>query len=165
MSPRAAWQLESIQFTQVYDYVAGKNDWLSQGLPVEVSPELELPPQAHEIMRTDVPICRHTDRLGHVADVLVEPGEHEVIVLNDAGIVLGRIRREAFEKAPELKVTEVMEVGPSTIRPGTPLGEIAQRMRDARTGRVLVTTAEGKFLGTLFLKDAEVRLEESGHRH
>ena len=35
MSPRAAWQLESFGFEQVYDYVAGKNDWISNGLPVE----------------------------------------------------------------------------------------------------------------------------------
>jgi rhodanese-related sulfurtransferase len=35
MSPRAAWRLESIGFTEVHDYVAGKADWGSAGLPLE----------------------------------------------------------------------------------------------------------------------------------
>ena len=35
MSPRAAWRLESIGFEQVYDYVTGKADWGSFGLPLE----------------------------------------------------------------------------------------------------------------------------------
>ena len=33
MSPRAAWRLESLGFTAVYDYVAGKADWFARGLP------------------------------------------------------------------------------------------------------------------------------------
>ena len=32
MSPRAAWRLESLGFSHVYDYVAGKIDWLAAGL-------------------------------------------------------------------------------------------------------------------------------------
>ncbi|MDP9404293.1 MAG: rhodanese-like domain-containing protein [Actinomycetota bacterium] len=33
MSPRAAWRLEHLGFAQVYDYVAGKVDWMAAGLP------------------------------------------------------------------------------------------------------------------------------------
>src|SRR5688572_23586838 len=35
MSPRAASRLETLGFEQVYDYVAGKADWGSGGLPLE----------------------------------------------------------------------------------------------------------------------------------
>ncbi len=35
MSPRAAWRLESLGFTKVFDYVAGKADWSASGLPME----------------------------------------------------------------------------------------------------------------------------------
>jgi hypothetical protein len=35
MSPGAASRLESIGFERVYDYVAGKADWESAGLPLE----------------------------------------------------------------------------------------------------------------------------------
>jgi hypothetical protein len=33
MSPRAACRLATIGFTEVYDYVAGKAEWLARGLP------------------------------------------------------------------------------------------------------------------------------------
>src|SRR5207249_889428 len=35
MSPRAAWRLESLGFTEVYEYSAGKSDWGAYGLPLE----------------------------------------------------------------------------------------------------------------------------------
>ncbi|MGQ0577169.1 MAG: hypothetical protein ACT4RN_23650, partial [Pseudonocardia sp.] len=35
MSPRAACRLATLGFTQVYDYVPGKVDWLARNLPVE----------------------------------------------------------------------------------------------------------------------------------
>ena len=35
MSPRAAWRLEAFGYPEVYDYVAGKSDWMAAGLPTE----------------------------------------------------------------------------------------------------------------------------------
>lgn len=35
MSPRAACRLATLGFEQIYDYVAGKSDWLARGLPRE----------------------------------------------------------------------------------------------------------------------------------
>ena len=35
MSPRAACRLQTLGFTNVYDYVLGKADWLAHGLPTE----------------------------------------------------------------------------------------------------------------------------------
>ena len=49
MSPRAAWRLESIGFTRVYDYVAGKADWGSFGLPLQGTKGL----RAGEFVRAD----------------------------------------------------------------------------------------------------------------
>jgi hypothetical protein len=37
MSPRAAWRLEGMGFTEVYDYPPGKADWSASGLPMEVT--------------------------------------------------------------------------------------------------------------------------------
>jgi len=51
MSPRAAWRLESIGFTKVRDYVAGKADWGSFGLPLEGTKG----PLAGEYVRADKP--------------------------------------------------------------------------------------------------------------
>src|SRR5689334_6170303 len=35
LSPRAAARLESLGFADVYDYAAGKADWIAMGLPTE----------------------------------------------------------------------------------------------------------------------------------
>ena len=35
MSPRAAWRLEAAGFGPVYDYAAGKTDWLAADLLFE----------------------------------------------------------------------------------------------------------------------------------
>ncbi|HEV8275933.1 MAG TPA: rhodanese-like domain-containing protein [Streptosporangiaceae bacterium] len=40
MSPRAAWRLEAAGFGPVYDYAAGKADWLAADLPFEGSAKL-----------------------------------------------------------------------------------------------------------------------------
>ncbi len=40
MSPRAAWRLEATGFGPVYDYVAGKSDWLAADLPFEGTAQL-----------------------------------------------------------------------------------------------------------------------------
>src|SRR5690348_9140736 len=40
MSPRAAWRLEAAGFGPVYDYAAGKADWLAADLPFEGSAQL-----------------------------------------------------------------------------------------------------------------------------
>ena len=53
MSARAAWRLESLGFTHVYRYTAGKMDWRASGLPIEGQFADE--PCAKDIARRDVP--------------------------------------------------------------------------------------------------------------
>src|SRR5713101_6012660 len=98
MSPRAAWRLESIGFTQVYDYVAGKADWGSFGLPLEGTKGL----RPGEVVRADVPTCGLEERL--------QDGRHQVtahrggtcIVVNASGVVLGRLGRKALASEAEV---------------------------------------------------------------
>src|SRR5438552_13247421 len=91
MSPRAAWRLESIGFTQVYDYVAGKADWGSFGLPLEGRKGL----RAGEFVRADVPTCGLEERLQDVRRVVSAAGWDTCLVVNEPGVVLGRLRRKA----------------------------------------------------------------------
>ncbi|HZA22004.1 MAG TPA: CBS domain-containing protein [Dehalococcoidia bacterium] len=158
MSPRAAWRLETLLFDQVYDYVAGKDDWLSAGLPIEGEMAEHHHLLAIDAVRHNLPICRYTDRLAHVSDLLLEPGQVDCVVLNSEDVVLGRLPKKAFDRPGETLVEEVMEPGPATFRPGTPLEEITPRMQKARVKNVLVTTAEGRFVGVLNLEDAEREL-------
>ncbi len=159
MSPRAAWRLESLGFTQVFDYVAGKADWLASGLPMEG--QLADYPRAGDVARTDVPTCRLTDRLGDVRDGTLDADQNVCVVVNDERIVLGRLRGDALRGDPGATVESVMESGPTTTRPDDPLEAITERLQSARVASILVTTSDGRLVGILYRKDAEQRLKES----
>ena len=159
MSPRAAWRLESLGFTQVFDYVAGKADWLASGLPMEG--QLADYPRAGTVARTDVPTCRLTDRLGDVRDRTLDADQNVCVVVNDDRIVLGRLRGDALRGDPGATVESVMESGPTTTRPDDPLEAITERLQSARVASILVTTSDGRLVGILYRRDAEQRLKES----
>ena len=159
MSPRAAWRLESLGFTKVFDYVAGKADWLASGLPVEG--KLADYPRAGTVARTDVPTCRLTDRLGDVRDRTQDADQNVCVVVNDDRIVLGRLRGDALRGDPGATVESVMESGPTTTRPDDPLEAITERLQSARVASILVTTSDGRLVGLLYRRDAEQRLKES----
>ena len=158
MSPRAAWRLESLGFTQVFEYVAGKADWLASGLPIEG--KMANYCRAGSVARADVPTCRLTDR---VADALeqVQASDHCVcVVTNDQGVVLGRLGERALLTDPEGLVEQVMEPGPTTTRPDDPLESITERLRGRGVDSILVTTPDGRLVGILYLEDAERILAE-----
>jgi CBS domain-containing protein len=162
MSPRAAWRLESLGFRKVYDYVAGKVDWLAGGLPVEG--KLAAFPRAVNAVRKDVPTCRLTDRVGDVADRLRESGHRVCVVTNERGIMFGRLLARALNADPETAVEEVMEPGPTAIRPDDPLEGLVERMRKAGVRSILVTTPEGRLVGIVYREDAERFLAERAKR-
>jgi CBS domain-containing protein len=141
-----------LHFDRVYDYVAGKEDWISAGFPIEGDTANHHGPVAGDAVRSNVPTCRETDRLGSLRSRRVNGG---CVVLNGEDIVLGRITDAAYDQPDETPVEQVMEPGPTTIRPGTPLEEIIERMKNAHVDDVLVSTAEGKFVGVLYREDAE----------
>ena len=158
MSPRAAWRLESLGFTQVFDYVTGKVDWLASGLPTEGKGAHVL--RAKDCVRRDMPTCRLTDRSGDVQHRVQAAGQEDCVVLNEAGVLLGYLGSDAFGAAPQTTVDQAMEPGPSTIRPHVPLEEIAPYMQKRGIDRILVTTADGQWIGVLHRQDAEQRLGE-----
>src|SRR5438270_3539059 len=103
MSPRAAWRLESIGFEQVYDYVAGKADWGSFGLPLEGTKGA----RAGEHVRADVPTCRLEERLQDVRRVVSAAGWDSCIVVNESRVWLGRLGRKALASAVDAAVEAV----------------------------------------------------------
>ena len=158
MSARAAWRLESFGFTKVYRYEGGKKDWFSKGLPVEIMTR-ELP-RASDVVRRDVPTCHPSERLGEVRQEVHPTGWKQCIVLNRAGIVVGRLRREAWDAAPETLVEDVMESGPTTFRPNTLLAPLIKRMQERKVASVVITTSNGALIGILFRADGETYLSE-----
>ena len=144
MSPRAAWRLESIGFEQVYDYVAGKADWGSFGLPLEGVEGSETCVGAY--IRSDVPNCRLADRLRDVCGRLEESGWDTCFVLNHEGVVLGRIGRRAIHGREDVAAEAAMTPGPSTIRPSARLREIVERMQRQQLTSLPVTTPDGRLV-------------------
>jgi predicted transcriptional regulator len=153
LSPRAAWRLESFGFTQVFDYWAGKVDWLASGLPIEGKDAHVL--RAKDGMRRDFPTCRLSDQVRDVGHSLQAAGHDGCVVVNDAGVVLGYLGAESFDAAGERTADQVMQPGPSTVRPHVPLAEMANYMRERAIDTILVTTANGQWLGMLYRQDAE----------
>jgi CBS domain-containing protein len=159
MSPRAAARLESIGFEQVYDYTAGKVDWGSFGLPLEGTEGSETRVGAH--VRSDVPSCRSDDRLQDVCERLDETGCDTCFVLDEVGVVLGRIGRRAIRNREDITAEQAMTPGPSTIRPSARLKDVVERMRRQNLTNLPVTTPDGRLLGLLTRPDAEAALRNA----
>jgi Mg/Co/Ni transporter MgtE len=158
MSPRAASRLESIGFEKVYDYVDGKADWGSAGLPLEGTNGSETRAGAH--VRTDVPTCRLDERLQLVCERLEQSGWDTCFVVDDQRVVLGRLGRRAIRTRENVSVEDAMTPGPSTIRPSARLRNVAERMRTQNLTTLPVTSSDGRLIGLLTRHDAEVALRQ-----
>lgn len=158
MSSRAACRLESLGFSPVYRYAAGKRDWFAFGLPMEG--EFASIPKAIDVVRRNVPTCHLKDPVGEVYKRCQEARWQVCLVVNEANIVLGRVRREAWQADPATAVEQVMENGPTTFRPDNFLEPLAKRMQDKKVGSVIITNSDGVLIGLLYRKDAEERLKQ-----
>ncbi len=158
MSPRAAARLDTLGFAQVFDYAAGKADWTSSGLPTEDT--LAEQPRAGDIAQRDIPTCGLANRLGDARDRTQDVDQNVCIVVDDRGVVLGRLRRDALREDSAATIESVMEDGPTTIRADASLEEITERMRKRGVGSILVTDREGRLLVILFRIEAERVLAE-----
>jgi CBS domain-containing protein len=154
LSPRAAWRLESLGFENVCDYVAGKQDWLAYGLPVEG--ELAGAVTIGQLVHRDVPTCRLDEKLSKLEQRLRASGWSECVVINEPRIVLGLLRKSMWEGATKGATAEqMMESAPITFRPHVRREEIVPYMQKRKMKTVLVTTADGVLLGLLRRRDAE----------
>jgi CBS domain-containing protein len=117
-------------------------------------------PKAGDIVRRDVPTCQPTERVGEVYQRCQSAGWNVCLVVNELNVVLGRLRREAWEAAPETVVEEVMENGPTTFRPDNFLEPLVKRMREKKVGSVIITNSKGVLIGVLYRKDAEGLLSQ-----
>lgn len=163
MSPRAAWQLEALGFTDVYDFVDGKIEWMSHGLPVEgTGPHHAV---AGEVADRDAVLaCRIGDSLSDAARALDTVPHDYCVVLNEHDIVLGRMRKKDVRGPDDTTVEHVMEAGPTTVRASEPAEGLLERMRRKNVPAVLVTTNKGRLMGTV-TQEALERLLSAGTAH
>lgn len=151
MAPRAAARLESLGFDTVYEYKAGKLDWMAAGLPTEGTNSLH--PRAGTVARKDVPLAELGERLGDVADRVAGIGWNVVVVVDERRVVLGLLRAPELAKDPELSIEEAMRPGPSTFRPYVSAKHMADYMTKHRLESSPITTLDGKLVGVLFRED------------
>jgi CBS domain-containing protein len=150
MAPRAAARLESLGFERVYEYKAGKEDWLAAGLPSEGPPATE--PTLASVVRRDVPRFGLEDRVGLIRDSLAAGGWEWAAVVNPLGILLGRIRGDHVAD-PDATAAAVMDEGPSTYRLNVPLAELLERMDKGSFDMAFVTDPDGRLLGLVRRRD------------
>jgi CBS domain-containing protein len=165
MSPRAAWRLESLGFRDVYDYPAGKTDWLAAGLPTEG--ELSDRPRAGDVADPDVPTCALDERIGDVRRRVEEAGWNVSVVVNEHRVVLGLLRETQLQSDDDASVERVMRPGPSTFRPHVPVQEMAEHMARHDVRSAPITTSDGRLVGMLTREAAERaarELQERLHR-
>lgn len=160
MSPRAAARLATLGFSHVYDYVAGKADWGSFNLPLEGREGSETRVGAH--LRADVPTCGPAERLRRVKRRVEPAGWDTCFVLDDEGIVIGRLDRSALQRDEDIDAEEAMTPGPSTVRPSARLEAIVKRMREQNLTSLPATRSDGRLVGLLLRADAEQALEDRG---
>ena len=142
----------------MYDYEAGKGDWLAAGLPREG--RLASLPRAGDVARHDDVICGITDTLGDVSQKTREASKDACIVTTSGGVVLGRVGGKALEGDPGAPVEKVMDPGPTTVRTNEPLEPIYQRMVSRNVDSLLVTTSDGRLVGSLYRADIERTLND-----
>ena len=94
MSPRAAWRLEETGFGPVYDYAAGKADWLAADLPFDGTARL-----AGLFTRRSVGTVTEATLTAEALRLLDAQGYGPVLVLNQAGVVMGAAFRDALASA------------------------------------------------------------------
>ena len=153
MSPRAAARLEALGFAQVYDYVAGKTDWASFGLPIDGEHDSSTRVGAHA--RADVPACGPEDRMREVRERVRAADWDTCFVTNAEGVVVGRLGRAALARDDDVSVEEAMTLGPSTVRPSLELEKAVERMRKQNLTTLPVTRSDGVLLGLIQLDHAE----------
>jgi CBS domain-containing protein len=153
MSPRAAWRLESLGFAEVYDYAAGKADWLAWGLPREG--RMAQVPTVGEVARRDVPTCGLADQVADAKARAQAAGFAACVVVNERRVVLGLLRSRELDADPAATAERVMRAGPTTYRPNVPARQAGTCMRERRVDALLVTTPDGTLVGLLRREDAE----------
>ena len=82
-------------------------------------------------------------------------------MVDDHHVVLRRVRGRALQGDPNASMEDVMRSGPSTIRPDTSLESVVQTLRDGNVTNTLVTDPAGRLIGTIYLEDAERKMDET----
>ena len=97
--------------------------------------------------------CARDDRVGEVREQIERSGYGFALVVAPGGVLLGRLRGSALDCDPALTVEEVMEPGPSTVRPHRAAGKLADQLAERDLRWAIVTDPEGRLIGVVLRRD------------
>ena len=120
-------------------------------------------PRAGDVVTREVPTCHLDDDLKTALERARAAGWDSCVVVNAAGVVLGRVRADALDRALDQSIEAVLEAGPATVRPSEELEGLVQRMQDRQINQILVTTSDGRLVGIMRRDDAERLLQQHQH--
>jgi len=149
-------RLDLLGFENIYLYAAGKWDWFAHDLPM-LGTRAELP-QAKDVARRDAPTCGLAETVGDAHQRAQAAGWELCVVVAEGRVILGRLRRDAWNAPPATPAEDVMENGPTTVRPDELLAPLVERMQKRKVGSILVATADGVLIGNIERADAEAYL-------
>jgi CBS domain-containing protein len=104
-----------------------------------------------------VPTATPGETVGSLRERLAESWAW-LVVVDPAGVVLGRVRRSRLGDDPAAAAGDLMDLGPATYRMSVALTEIVPKMRSGGFERGLVTDPDGRLLGLFTRVDAEAAL-------
>jgi Mg/Co/Ni transporter MgtE len=110
-----------------------------------------------DLLRDDVATADLDERIAHVRPRADATPYGFALVTGRGGVLLGRLRRAALQGDPAATAEEVMESGPSTIRPDTAPAALARRLREHEFTTAVVTDPDGILLGIVRLVDLDDR--------
>lgn len=109
-------------------------------------------------LRHDVPTAGPDETIAAVrARVDASPYRFALVLAADRTL-LGRLRHTMLAGDPEAAAQQVMELGPSTTRPDSPLASVQSHLRDHQMTYMIVTDPEGRLLGTVHAADLKDEL-------
>jgi CBS domain-containing protein len=153
MSPRAAWRLEALGYGEVYDYVAGKSDWMAAGLPTGGTTAAR--PRVIDVMDRAPATCAPDETVAEVVARLGSPRAGVCVVVNERRVVQGLLRLDRVDPGDARPADDIMEPGPATVRPDAdPAGTIEQMRRRGVTN-LIVSTPDGVLLGVVHADPSE----------
>jgi rhodanese-related sulfurtransferase len=157
LSARLAARLILEGFREVYEYGPSLADWGAYGHPLE-GEEGEVVRTAH-IADRDAPTCSPDESLDAVASRM--GGSTACAVLDDDGVVIGRIRQDDLASRGKV-ARDVMFSRPSTFRPDVFIIEMADWFKKRpKATEFIITTPDGRFFGTLYRSAVEHVVEHA----
>ncbi|MDQ4058545.1 MAG: hypothetical protein M3124_05425 [Actinomycetota bacterium] len=112
-------------------------------------------PRIGQLARKDVVRARLSDPVGEIAEHARADGWDTAMVVNDKGIVLGRLFKEQLEEDPAASAGEVMQPGPSTFRPDVDVVYMTKFMAENELETAPVTTSDGVLIGVALKEDLD----------